>query len=286
MFSSLAVPVLASFLVSTVGAQVSPGIYRFGSRQFPQALLSQSGSNIEVLGGTGAATQTWYIAPTIGNNVTILNAGTFQYLSLPANPINNTVAIPSNTPLAWTFASTGNAVAFGNLWLTSTIGAAVGSVTVTTGPPAASRQQWDIGAVTPCPSTYRLWNSDTNTYLAAGVPSGPLSASPSNPTDAAQLWRLAGTGPGSLEGTLQNIKTGAFLQIVNGQPTVATGSIPQWLFEAVGGGSRLSLFGGSPPDGRNVLTISSTGSIIVDNSGTSGAHQVWTFIPTNPSGAH
>ncbi|KZV90559.1 hypothetical protein EXIGLDRAFT_837722 [Exidia glandulosa HHB12029] len=283
MFSFLSGPfLLVSLLIRAATAQ-SPGIYRFSSVQFAQLLLSQSGPNIQSLGGNfnGDPAQTWFLSPTTGGLVTIQNAGTFQYLSLPEGAANNTVVVPSNIPFAWTFG--GNGVSFGNLWLTSLIGPAVGSVTVTTGPPSASRQRWQIGAVTPYASYYRVWNTDTNTVLTAGAPSGPLSASPSDPTNAAQLWRLSGTGPGSNEGTLQNVKTGAYLTILDGQPTISSDSGPQWFFSTSGGGARLSTFGGSPP---NVLTVDGSGAVTVDTSGTAGTYQIWTFVPTNPSNAH
>ncbi|EJD39006.1 hypothetical protein AURDEDRAFT_171992 [Auricularia subglabra TFB-10046 SS5] len=263
-----------------VAAQVSPGIYRIGSVDFAQILASQSGSSIVGLGGNGDLGQTWYLAPASNGGVTIQNVKSLQYMSINGTPGNETAVVPSDAPFSWTLAH--NGIAANDFYLTSFIGP-VANLVLTTGPPELRNQQWTIGSITPSPSTYRLWNTATDTYLTApaSLP-GALSALPSDATNALQLWTLAGTGPGSLLGTVANVETNGYISILNG--TVGTFSAAQqfdyrWLFTNLGGPERLGSFSAPSP---NVLAIGSDGQVTLDNAN-SGSQIAFVFVPASTS---
>ncbi|KZV95400.1 hypothetical protein EXIGLDRAFT_707275 [Exidia glandulosa HHB12029] len=137
--------------------------------------------------------------------------------------------------------------------------------------------EWAINPITPVPASYLLSNTDNGLALAA--PFGGVNAVIADPRNASHLWRLAGTGPGSSAGTLQNVKTGRFLDVNGGVLTTGT-STQQWSLSLSGGAARLSQSFASPP---NVVSVTSTGAVILDNAGATGDHQFWTFIPSDTS---
>ncbi|KZV95398.1 hypothetical protein EXIGLDRAFT_766211 [Exidia glandulosa HHB12029] len=97
--ASESLPVL---LAAEANAQISPGIYRIGNLQTQQILASQSGGNIQGLGGNGASGQAWFMTPASGGQVTIQNAQSLQFMSISGAPANDSILVPSSTPFPWT----------------------------------------------------------------------------------------------------------------------------------------------------------------------------------------
>ncbi|KAH7098512.1 hypothetical protein BKA62DRAFT_773331 [Auriculariales sp. MPI-PUGE-AT-0066] len=274
------------FISLTLCRAITPGIYRVTPRDFQQVMLTQSGASVVTAGGSrvGDAAQTWYISPAASgaaSQISIQNAKTLQYVAVAGKPENNTDISISTEPFAWNLTSidgAGTAISLNEFYLTDIIGFVPQKIV--TGPPVQNKQQWILSSILPMPTTYKLWNIATDTYLTApeSLP-GQLLSLPLN-ASASQTWSLTGTGPGVTSGTLQNINTGGTAGVVNGVagvylPNNQTGSY-LWYFNGASS-ERLTSNAPSP----NVLALDQSAQVIVDTPD-SGNEQGWVFVPVAP----
>ncbi|EJD38995.1 hypothetical protein AURDEDRAFT_153991 [Auricularia subglabra TFB-10046 SS5] len=202
-------------------------------------------------------------------------------MSVDGTPTDGSLVVPRDTPFVWTLQPGVGLIAVNDLAITTFVNGTV-SLLPQSGLPSL---EWNIGGIQPFPSTYRIWNTATDTYLTApaSVP-GSLSATALSPESGLQYWAVAGTAVDSVDGTLQNVKTGAYVTVANGTVggfSTANPSELGWLFSVVGGGDRLSyLFAPSP----NVLALNPQGQVILDTQD-SGNQQTFVFVPADPPSA-
>ncbi|EJD38998.1 hypothetical protein AURDEDRAFT_171985 [Auricularia subglabra TFB-10046 SS5] len=266
--------------------KLDAGLYRIQNKYYPQSLAAQIGLNIQTVGGQPSddVRVTWFIAPAAGHvrdAHTIQNVQSLQYLSVDGNPSNGSILVPSDAPFVWTVFPTRHTFGVGNLTVGSITSEYLTLLLNGTDP----SQYWNINGVQPFGGTYRIWHPLTDTYLAGSstVP-GTVTAKNFEPHNALQYWTVAGTGAGSREGSIVNVKTGGFLAITSG--TVGTFSTAKpsgrgsWFFGVEGGRTRLTARDAASP---NVVAVNLRRRVVAEAEQDSGAQQIFVFVPADAS---